>query len=250
MKKTVTFVIVLTLGLSALFMMTGCSGQKASVKDVEFLTGTECWYFYDEVTGENEKMSFQDDFTFYWGCECGEPVGNSDCYEVFDYDKETGVIHLYNEYDDMSLDLQVLDYSDYHLLLEVEGRIKDYTYVDYDYDVADAEKYMKDYSMVAHILEGNEDDVLLTHYDYDGDIEYPDNVKKSYPIAKDAEFQDLQVRTRYKDNEMVENKSTYRQLTRKEAAATMEYGSSGFIWINENLEIEKITFYGEIRIEE
>ena len=74
-------------------------------------------------------MSFHDDFTFYWGCECGEPIGDSDCYELYDYDKETSTIKLYNDYDDMAMEIVVLDYSDYHLLLRVDGNIKDFTLI-------------------------------------------------------------------------------------------------------------------------
>ena len=53
----------------------------------------------------------------------GEPIGDSDCYELFDYDTETSIIKLYNDYDDMSMELEVLDYSDYHLLLKMDGEV-------------------------------------------------------------------------------------------------------------------------------
>ena len=91
------------------------------------MTASENWYHYNEVTGENEKMRFNDDSTFYWGCECGETVGDSDCYEFFDYDKTSSMITLYNGYDDMSMELEVLDYSDDHILLKIGEEIIDFT---------------------------------------------------------------------------------------------------------------------------
>ena len=249
MKKLLTMAIALTLGLSALFVLTGCDGGKTSAKDVEFLTKADYWYCWDEVTGETEKMNFREDFTFYWGCECGEPVGASDCYELFDYDKETGMIHLYNGYDDMTMDMEVLDYSDYHLLLKIDGEIKDYTHVDYEYEVPNSEKYLSGYTMAAYIPEGDMDGAVLTHYGYDGDVDYPENVKKTYPFAEDAEFYDLQVNVLYKDGLIAKDETTYRELTREEAVDAMT-STSGFIWLNDNLEITKMTYYGAIINEE
>ena len=118
------FYCICSIMLLALFMMTGCSNHASSSEDISFLTASEYWYHFDEVTGENEKMSFHEDFSFYWGCECGEPIGDSDCYELFDFDEETSIVKLYNDYDDMSMELEVLGYSDYHLLLKMEGEIK------------------------------------------------------------------------------------------------------------------------------
>lgn len=241
MKKALVCFLMLTFMIFA----AGCGTSKHP----EFLTASECWYFYDEVTGENEKMRFHDDGSFYWGCECGEPVGNSDCYEQYAYDEKTNTIRLYNGYDDMELIMEVLDYSDYHLLLKIDGEIKDYTYIDYDYDVADAEKYMKDYAMVASIVDGNAEEAVLTHYNYDGDVEYPENTRKAYPLAEDVKFYDLQVFTHYKDGNLVENKTTYRELPKEEAVEYLD-SNSGFIWFNENMEIEKITYYGAVTYED
>ena len=77
--RIIKMIIVCIFIIGGILMMAGCSnGKTASARDVEFLTSSEYWYHYDEATGESEKMSFSDEFTFYWGCECGEPVGNSD----------------------------------------------------------------------------------------------------------------------------------------------------------------------------
>ena len=190
-------------------------------------------------------MSFNEDFTFYWGCECGEPVGNSDCFELYDYDKETQIIRLYNDYDDYSMEMKVLDYSDYHLLLEQEGEIKDYTSLRCEIEVENAEKYFKDYNMYGSIVDNTAEEAVIGPYDYDGDVEYPDNVLKAYPLADDIVFYDLQVKKTVYDDESEYCETTYNELSHEEGMACMDSGF-GFIWFNENMEIEKITYFGEI----
>ena len=236
--------------LFILLTLTGCENRTASSKDVEFLTASECWYHYDEVTGESEKMSFSDDFTFYWGCICGEPVGNSDCYELFDYDKETSIIRLYNDYDDMSMELEVLDYSDYHLLLKIDNKIKNYTYSETGLDVTDNEKYMEGYSGEFTFLDGNTEEIVLGPFDYDGDIAYPDNAKKTYKLSDDVKIYTLFTFTQIKDGQEIENTVDYKEIDIKEALYHIEYGGYGFIWFDDNMQISKILFYGATIAEE
>lgn len=249
--KTLKMMLVCMLIIGGIIMMSGCrDGRTASASDVGFLTASEYWYHYDEVTGESEKMSFSDDFTFYWGCECGEPIDNSDCYELYDYDEETSVIKLYNDYDDMTMELEVLDYSDYHILLKYDGKIKDYTYVETGLDVVDGEKYMAGYSGEFSVIDGSIEEVVLGPFDYDGDIEYPENALKTYALADDFEAYTLYTFKHIIDGEVVKDEVDYQQLTIKEAAENMGYGGYGFIWFNDDLKVEKILFYGDTIVEE
>ena len=244
-------ICICTLIIGGVLMMAGCGGAgSATAKDVEFLTASEYWYHYDEVTGESEKMSFNDDFSFYWGCECGEPVGDSDCYEMYDYDKESSVIKLYNGYDDMSMDVEVLGYSDYNLLLKIDGEIKNYTYAETGLEIADGEKYLSGYSGEFSIIGGNDEEIELGPFDYDGDIEYPENAVISYEPADDAKAYTLYTYKHIVDGELVENSTDYQQLSFEEFAENLEYGGHGFVWFNDEMQIEKILFYGENILEE
>ena len=236
--------------LLCLLMMVGCSNRNASAKDVEFLTASECWYHYDEVIGESEKMRFNEDFTFYWGCECGEPIGDSDCYELFDYDKETSIIKLYNDYDDMFMELEVLDYSDYHLLLKIEDEIKNYTYNDSGIELADSEKYLEGYSGEFAILGGDTKEVILGPFDYDGDEDYPENAIKTYAFAENIEVHTLDCFTRVVDGEVVENTVDYKQVDMEEVEEIMEYGGYGMVWFDDEMQVEKLLVYGDNRVEE
>ena len=246
--------IVCILLIAGLAVFAGCSSERtASPKDVEFLTASDYWWFYDAVSGESEKMSFSEDFTFYWGCACGEPIGASDLYELYDYDKETQIITLYNDYDNTSMKMKVLDYNDYHILLEIDGIIKDYTSMEGMYGepyIENLAEYLGGYNMYAWFIEGQGRSVVVGPYDYDGDIEYPDNAFKNYPLSYDIEFYDLQVTTvEDVDTGEAEQDVLYEQLTEREGFERLESGF-GFIWFNDEMEIEKITFYGSICIQE
>lgn len=242
--KNRLFILCTTIVFS-LFLLTGCHKEQA-----EFLTASEYWYHYDEVTGENEKMRFNEDFTFYWGCECGEPIGDSDCYELFDYDNETSIIRLYNGYDDMSMELELLDYSDYHILLKIEGEIKAYTYSDTGIELENSEKYMSGYSGEFTFLEADTEEIILGPFDYDGDVEYPDNATKTYKFADDAEFHTLFTFTQIKDGEVDENTVDYEEITIEEALYHIEYGAGGFVWFDDELQVNKILIYGATIAEE
>ena len=242
--KRCTWIALCTIIIFNLSILTGCKKETVSVKDIEFLTTSKSWYHYDEITGESEKMSFNEDFTFYWGCICGEPIGNSDCYELFEYDKESAIIKLYNDYDNESMELEVIDYSDYHLLLKIDGKIKDYTYCESGINVVDSEKYMAGYSGEFAVLNGNKDEIVLGPFDYDGDIEYPENAVKTYSLTENVETCTLFEFTMIIDGVIVENTVDYKEIEIDEAVMNMEYGGCGFIWFNDNMEVNKILFYG------
>ena len=229
----------------AVFMLSGCGNQTDQTKDADFLSASEYWYHYNEVTGENEKMRFNDDATFYWGCVCGEPVGDSDCYEFFDYDKASSMITLYNGYDDMSMELEVLDYSDDHILLKIGEEITDFSCCEIELNVVDSEKYLDGYSGVFFVSDANEEEIVLGPSDYDGDEAYPDNAWKTYPFADDVEMYSLFTFTKIEDGQVVENTVDYKEINMNEAFEHIEHGGYGFVWFNQNLEVSKVLFYGE-----
>lgn len=247
MRKLV-ICIVLVIGLLAL---NGCSSS--ALKGAEFLTSADHWWFYDEVTGESEKMSFNEDGSFFWCCECGEPVGNSDLYECFEFDRDTQMIRLYNGYDDTSMEMKVLDYNDYYLLLDVEGEIRGYTSMDgmeYEPHTENTEGYLAGYNMYGWFTENYDNKVVVGPFNYDGDIEYPENAFNEYVLADDAEFYDYSIKViqdvQTGEEDVAEN---YTELSGEDAMAMLESGL-GFIWFNDAMEIEKVVFYGSLLIQE
>lgn len=237
-----------------LVLMTGCAKSTDVSKGGEFLLASEYWYHFDEVRGEFEKMRFNEDTSFYWGCECGEPVGDSDCYERFAFDAKTSSLRLYNDFDDMSMEMEVLDYSDGHILLRMDGEIKDYTSEAMELNVMnhelDHEMYMDGYSGAFYMLDGNDEEVVLGPFDYDGDVTYPDNAKKTYTFSDDVEVYTLFVFTKVRDGQVIESKVDYEAISVSEAVDQMEYGVGGFVWFDDQVKVNKMVLYGEIRIEE
>ena len=69
---------------------------------------------------------------FFYHCECGEPVGDSDCYDKYRYEEDEKLITLYNDYDDSEKEIKVLSYNVLHLLLEIDGEIHDFSTVAMD----------------------------------------------------------------------------------------------------------------------
>lgn len=242
MRKLSVWILIVML-----LFASGCGdSHSAAPEDTAFLTSADYWYHYSESLGENEKMRFSEDFSFFWGCECGEPVGDSDLYQLYDYDKDKQVIRLYSDVDNASEEIKVLDYSDYHLLLKIDGQIRGYTFLDAGINPGESSENLSDYSLYASIIEGDDKTAVLGPFNYDGDAAYPDNAIKSYPVAKQAEFFDLNVKITEKDGQTT-RKTFFKELTRKEAASHME-NTTGFIWLNEKMEIEKIVFYGAVHI--
>lgn len=242
MKKVLFLSILLNL-----FIITGCT---PSTKDFDFLTASKAWYHYDEVTGESEKMEFREDFSFNWEYESGKSVGTSDTYELFVYDKETSTICLYNDHNDQSTELEVLDFSDYHILLRIDGKIKDYTYSETGLNVPDSQKYMKGYSGEFFFWDGNTEEIVLGPFDYDGDEKYPDNAMKTYKLADDVKTYSLFTFTQIKDGKVIENTVDYKEIDIQETLTHIEYGGGGFVWFDDNLQVNKILLYGATIAEE
>ena len=249
MKKLFVLAVIMVM----IFSFSGCGDSQAEKDFEKVLTASEYWYHFDEVTGENEKMSFREDEEFYWGCECGEPIGDSDLLELYDFDADDSVIKLHNDFDDYSMDIEVLDYNDYHLLLKVDGRIKDYTSAVPDVkgalNVDDTENFLSGYSGEFHTINGDEDSVVLTHFDYDGDVEYPENAFKEYSFAEDVAFYSLIANTHIVNGDVASHNEEFTEIDKESAIVSMEGGAT-FIWFNDDLEISKMMFYGAVVSEE
>ncbi len=151
------------------------------------------------------------------------------------------------------MEMKVLDHNDYYLILEVDGRIKGYTssggmggeaYFD------KAEEYLAGYSMYASFIEFQGSAIRFAPYDYDGDMEYPDDAFRTYEIAENIEFYDLQIKTvQDVDSGQEAQDVVYNKLSMEDAIAAIEH-SFGFVWFNDDMEIEKIVLYGAVIIQE
>jgi len=236
-----TLIIGLLIGI--LIICSSCGKS-----NTEFLTNVTNWYHYNEITGEVEKMKFSEDGTFFWGCACGEPVGDSDLYELFEYNEKLKTIRLYNNYDNCETKIELINFSANHLLLKIDGKITVFINEENNLDVS--EEYIKDYNTYGFITEGNSEELILGPFNYDGDIEYPKNAFHKYKLVDDVEFYDLQIKkhinvTTKEEKEYIK----YNKLSQKDGVDMLP-SNFGFIWLNDNLEVEKIVYYGKIEIQE
>ena len=248
MRRLVSIIVITILSLS---LLVGCGGDTgvASKDDVKFLTKVDTWYFFNPQTFENEVISFSEDFNFYWGCECGEYIGDSDIYKKYDYDKDEQVIIVYNGYDNNKKRVKVIDYSDYHLMIELDGVIKDFIPYATSYEFAedDTGKYLdiiKGYNSYVTTMEVQGSGLVVGPADYDGDLEYFEEDFTTYMASKDIEFYNYSY-------EWINGKESvdYRKMSMDEGLAAFE-SSSAFIWFNKNMEISKVMYYGSLIVSE
>lgn len=130
MKQNKIFGAILCLVL--LCCITACGSGTKKKKEgsyPDFLINHDWEYNTLSCT---EILHFYEDGGFSYYEACGNPVGNSDCYETYSYDEATGIVTAYG-YDDSVEDMEivVLRYTKDSLLVSIEGAIKEfYTYSD------------------------------------------------------------------------------------------------------------------------
>ena len=72
-----------------------------------------------------------------------------------------------------------------------------------------------------------------------------ENAMKAYDLAEDITFYDVQVKKVIFEDGGEDCEITYDEMEQTDGMENME-GSFGFIWFNEDMEIEKFTYFGEI----
>ena len=197
------FLLALMTILGAIIVIISVFIVNSMQTGSEFLTANE-WHFYNEANGEIEIMKFNDDFSFEWQYECGDSVGDSANYKEFRYNKKDDLIKLINPLEgNKTKNITILDNSDEHLLLSIDGKVKDYTKEKNEFNQDDVSRYISGYNMYAYIVDGDSKNITLAHCGYDGDVVYPDDVQKTYKINNDAKIYDLQISKHFKDGKLI-----------------------------------------------
>ena len=124
--------MALCLMLSVTFSMIACNGKKEGTKWGTFVVApkevtSKKWSRYNPITEESEVISFGEDHSYMYYCECGEPVGDSDIYDTYSYDEETQTIHLFSAGEEAEKQIiKVCEISEKRLLLEIEGKMTEF----------------------------------------------------------------------------------------------------------------------------
>lgn len=249
MKQRVFLGIMLSLLL--LVCVTGCGDAGAKKQKgmyPDFLINRNWEYNTLSCT---EMLRFYEEGRFSYYETCGNPVGDSDCYETYSYNEDTCTITAYG-YDDSIEDMEiaVLRYTDDSLLVSIEGMIKEfYTYSEVPNVNDDMYEEVQDYS--AYIAIGNvADGMIKTAPSYvDMDAGGRELVREE-KLSDDVLFYQLSEEIIHVEgDEPDKTKVEYMELSLEDAIQLGENGfSAGFVWYNENLEITKIVYYGLLEI--
>ena len=234
-------------------ILSGCNGADVeALSDPAPFENAE-WYFYNEVSGEHDVIRFGEDFSFSYNCECGEPVGDADCYDMYRYDEEELLITLYNDYDDNEKEIKVLSYNVMHLLLEIDGVIRDFSTVPTDNSSAfwteQGEAYLSGYEMNRTLVEFTDKGVMTAAVNYDTETQSPKGTLEEYAITEDVVFFELSLFSQKVVEDGVETEESYdvsfTELSREDMKYFFENGSTtAYLWLNEEFVIEKAVVWG------
>ena len=215
--------------------------------DCQFLIKGD-WSHYDSNIGENLNITFTENFEYMYNCDCGEPVGNSDCYDTYSYDAEEKVINLSGP-DDFKSEIKVLYYDDNFLCLlfddgEVTFKNNNAQYSTDEVDI-DAVKYVgEDTKAYLFLLDFDGENMTFAPSDYETDTkelfeDYITELKASENIT----FSSVSVTI---DN----GKKTvdYKELTEADYPDIGEFYNIGYVDFNEKGEVNSVVFYGTLEI--
>lgn len=238
-QAMITAIIIVMAGI----MFAGCS---KSDERPEFLTAHE-WVHYDSAC--NETISFGDDGHFAFYGDEGNPVGDSDLYDKYSYDSESGEIKLKPDGD---MSIKVLRHEKSRLLLDIDGDVKEF-FDEKDKLIArgapqnlayDTDNVVSGFSSYLAIIGKDGDKIVTAPANYDGDDPEFKEYELSEKLADNIEFYSWTYNVD-ETGKSVNTQSSCRKLTAKGAYRLIESGAAvGFVWYNENTEIKKIVFWG------
>jgi len=221
------------------------NGQKNEAKEsMDFLIGGE-WYYHDKNSGEDFNIAFNKNGEYFYYCDCGEPVGNSDIYDKYDYDVQNRIIKLMGP-DNQKAEINVIYYDDFYLVLRLDNAIRVFkNRKNFNKDIPNETVAGMQNKPAAylHILGSEEGKVTLAPLNYDGDSksEFEDFVT-DINLAKNAKFRSLYIT--YTNGKETNRNDAELQDSDKEFFGEVYH--TGFVLFNDKGEVENITFYGTV----
>ena len=263
MKKKVFFSTILCLVL--LFGVTACDNRDDKAQDErseqevqgeeekqetrdeiypDFLTKKDWKYNTLSCT---EKLHFQEDGTFSYYEACGNPVGNSDCYETYSYDEDKGIVTAYGCDDSVEdLEIVVLRYTEESLLVSIDGAIKAfYTDNEVPSPIGDTLDKVEGYS--AYMAIGNIKDGMIETAPANIDVDAGGlELVREEKLSETALFYSLYEQITHLEGEAPDKINTeFTELKREDVVQSEDNSFNyGYVWYNEDLEITKIVYYG------
>ena len=259
MKKKI---LCLVMGLTLMTSFVGCTSadekEEGAAASAAAFADKE-WLFYDEVAAEHHCLSFGSDGSYSYHCQCGEPIGDSDLYEKYEYDEAAGVIKLSNDYDGETDEIRVLGFNEYHLMLEIDGEIRDFGLYEQDtfsnFFSEQAESYLSGYESRCTVVDLADGKMTYGPVNYDPEGPYAEGPFEEYEVADDLVIFDMVVqsfRTIEDESEYEESYDvSFTEIGKTDLEYILDAGAGlAFIWFNDDMQVEKIVFFGENAVTE
>ncbi len=203
------------------------------------------WSRYDDNIGEALNITFTEDGEYYYSCDCGEPVGNSDIYDSYSYDKESKTIIL-SCCDGEKDEIRIMYADDDYLMLSIEDEAHIFKNNNSKLNNAvheSAQQYVPEGESAVLTVLAYEDGIFTVapyNYDHDARRSFKDRI---YTLEADDDiyFHWAAVTVENDEEAYVEE---YR-LDKEDISHIGEYFTYGYLAIGEDGQVEQITFYGE-----
>lgn len=239
-KKNTAVTIIMAVAV----LFGGCSSRD---QYPEFLT-EHSWTHFAIC---DETISFGEDGDFAYYCACGEPVDDSDLYEKYTYNEDTSTIQLKPKEDNSII--KVLRYEKSRLLLDFNGTVKEF--IDSDDSMIsearpeieyDTDNVTDGFGSYISIIDKDGSNIVSAPAGYDGDDPEYKEYLLSERLVDGAEFYEWNLSVT-EGSSGIDTESSFRKLTEKQAEEIIAGdAATGFVWYNEDAEIEKIVFFGNI----
>ena len=182
MKKKIIIVaiIIIILGIGA-FLTLKYHNKKEDAKYNDKLSELITQNNWErDGGGDTEHIYFSEDGSYGYYCLCGNPVGNSDSYDSYVYDKETNTIKLINSYGGKSELIKIKEVSELKLVLDFDGKEKTFYSVE--------GMYLEQNPLPIAGIEYKTSEDVRIEFKKDGTFESYDNKKGGFTYSSDICF--------------------------------------------------------------
>lgn len=183
MKKKIILVaiIIAIIGIGAFLVLKNPNkkeNNKYNDKLSKLITETS---WVRDGGGDTEHIVFNKNGHYAYYCSCGSPVGNSDMYDKYVYDKETNTIKVYASYDKKEYDLiKIKEVDELKLVLDFDG----YETIFY----SEEGKYLQENPLPIAGIEYKTSEDVRIKFKKDGTFESYDNKNGGFTYSSDICF--------------------------------------------------------------
>lgn len=182
MKKKILIITIILIIVLGTFLVLKNLNKKEDNKYNDKLSKliTETNWIRDGG-GDTEHIRFNKEGNYVYYCDCGSPVGNSDLYDLYVYDKETNTIKVYASYDKKEYELiKIKEVNELKLVLDFNGKEKTF--------YSKEGIYLENNPLPIAGIEYKSSEDVRIEFKRDGSFESYDNKNGGFTYASDICF--------------------------------------------------------------